>query len=78
MKAVYTVVLLTLLMTAAAFSQSYVWQHMGIFPPSKGVVGDTLFGPGVHGIAVDPDGKVWMQHYYALSERQPSDPQLYG
>jgi len=66
MKAVYTVVLLSLLMTAAAFSQSYVWQHMGIFPPSKGVVGDTVFGPGVHGIAVDPDGKVWIQHYYAL------------
>jgi hypothetical protein len=67
MKAVYTVVVLTLLMTAAAFSQSYIWQHMGVFPPSKGVAGDTLFGNGMHGIATDPDGKVWLQHYYAIS-----------
>jgi len=44
-----------------------MWQHMGIFPPSKGVAGDTLFGNGLHGLAVDPDGKVWVQHYYAIA-----------
>jgi hypothetical protein len=27
-----------------------------------------LNGPGAHGIAVDPAGKVWIQHYYALSK----------
>ncbi len=64
MKAVYTVLLMTLVLASAAFSQSYTWQHMGKFPPSA----DTLHGPGVHGIAVDPDGKVWIQHYYALSK----------
>jgi len=53
-------------MTAAAFSQSYVWQHMGVFPPSKGVVGDTLLGNGMHGLAVSPDGRIWAQHYYAV------------
>jgi hypothetical protein len=64
MKAVYTVLLMTLVLAAAAFSQSYTWQHMGKFPPSA----DTLHGPGVHGIAVDPDGKVWIQHYYRLAK----------
>ena len=67
MKAVYTVLLLMLVVAASAFSQSYTWQHMGIFPPSHGVVGDTLFGNGMHGLAVDGDGKIWAQHYYAIS-----------
>ena len=67
MKAVYTVALMMLVLAASAFSQSHTWQHMGVFPPSNGVVGDTLFGNGMHGLAVDGDGKVWAQHYYAIS-----------
>jgi hypothetical protein len=67
MKSVYTVVLLMLVVAASAFSQSYYWQHMGIFPPSHGVAGDTLFGNGMHGLATDPDGKIWAMHYYAIS-----------
>jgi hypothetical protein len=63
MKAVYTVVILTLVLAAAAFSQSYTWQHMGVFPPSKGAAGDTLFGADCHGIATSPDGKIWVQLY---------------
>ena len=67
MKAVYTVALMMLVLAASAFSQSHTWQHMGVFPPSNGVVGDTLFGNGMHGLAVDGDGKIWAQHYYAIS-----------
>jgi hypothetical protein len=66
MKAVYTVALM-ILVAASAFSQGYTWQSMGVFPPSHGVAGDTLFGNGMHGLAVDADGKIWAQHYYAIS-----------
>jgi hypothetical protein len=69
MKAVYTLVLMMLVLAASAFSQSYTWQHMGIFPPSHGVAGDTLFGNGMHGLAVDGAGKIWAQHYYAVATR---------
>ena len=68
MKAVYTLVLMMLVLAASAFSQSYTWQHMGIFPPSHGVAGDTLFGNGMHGLAVDGAGRIWAQHYYALAK----------
>jgi len=72
MKAVYTVIALTLVLASVAFSQTYTWQHMGLFPPSQGVAGDTIFPSAVHGIAVDPDGKVWVQNYYVL----PADSML--
>ncbi|MGA9119600.1 MAG: T9SS type A sorting domain-containing protein [Bacteroidota bacterium] len=41
------------------------WQYIGVFPPAGLAPGDTVQTGNIHGIAVDPDGKVWIQNYYA-------------
>jgi len=58
MKKIITVFFVIMLFAAGtAFSQ---WQFESVFPP------DTLAGgSGAHGIAVDPDGKIWVQLYGA-------------
>ena len=58
------VLLLTMLFAVTAMAQ---WQDMGIFPKAGLVKGDTLFS-SVHGLAVDPDGKIWICSYYAYAE----------
>ncbi len=59
MKQLLLLALATLVMAVPASAQS--WQFANVFPP------DTLEtdGNGMHGIAVDPDGKVWMQPFGA-------------
>ncbi|NWF87862.1 MAG: hypothetical protein HXY50_00205, partial [Ignavibacteriaceae bacterium] len=48
-----TAIFITLL-CSVAFSQ---WTYEGAWP-------DTNYKGGTHGIAVDPDGKVWTSSYY--------------
>ncbi len=55
MKAIVTVTLLAIVLVSGTASAQ--WQHMGVFPP------DSIHDSYVHGIAVDPDGKVWIQNY---------------
>ena len=58
MKKIFSIIcVLSLIMSAQLFAQG--WSYMGAFP-------DTSFrggGLGAHGIAADPDGKVWIQLY---------------
>ncbi len=58
MKKIFSIIcVLSLIMGTQIFAQG--WSYMGAFP-------DTSFrggGLGAHGIAVDPDGKVWIQLY---------------
>ncbi len=63
MKKIITVFLVIMLFAAGtAFAQ---WQFDSVFPP------DTLAGgSGAHGIAVDPDGKIWVQLYGATDSVQ--------
>jgi len=55
MKAIVTATLLAIVL--AFGSASAQWQHMGVFPA------DTTHDSYVHGIAVTPDGNVWIQPY---------------
>ena len=48
-------VLVFILLTATAVSAQ--WENQGAFP-------DTSWSGSTHGIAVDPDGKVWVSMYY--------------
>jgi hypothetical protein len=57
------VVLLLLASTALVQAQSYTWNFQGLFPPAGVTAGDTAFVGDIHGLAVDPDGKVWVQRY---------------
>ena len=50
--------ILSLLFAVGVTSQAQ-WQLASVFPA------DSSQGFGTHGIAVDPDGKVWIQCYYA-------------
>ncbi len=52
-------VLLVLLFTAG-FSKAQ-WEYKGVFPPANP---DTVMG-STHGLAVDPDGKVWVGNFFA-------------
>jgi hypothetical protein len=63
-KTVTAVILLTLLAAVTGFGQ---WQDLGVFPKAGLAKGDTLFS-SVHGLAVDPDGKIWIASYYAYPE----------
>ncbi len=58
MKKLLTTVSFLVLFSTAAFSQGWIYE--GVFPDSnlKG-------GSGGHGVAVDPDGKVWVQLFGA-------------
>jgi len=50
------------LFIAMAFNyQAQTWKMDSVFPA------DSTMNNGIHGIAVDPDGKVWIQAYYAYS-----------
>ncbi len=54
--------LLVFILAGNAFSQ---WTAKGSFPDTTN---DALWQSGnVHGLAVDPDGKIWAQNYYALT-----------
>lgn len=59
MRQLLLLTLATLVLAVPASAQD--WQFANVFPP------DTLEtdGNGMHGIAVDPDGKVWMQPFGA-------------
>lgn len=59
--------LFTLLCTFAAVSQTFQWNHVGVFPPSSQVAGDTIWPTDVHGLAVDPDGKIWVMRLGAFA-----------
>lgn len=63
-KTVTAVILLSILAAVTAFGQ---WQDLGIFPKAGLVKGDTIHY-SIHGLAVDPDGKIWVQSYYAYPE----------
>jgi len=63
-KTATAVILLSMLAAVSAFGQ---WQDLGVFPKAGLVAGDTIHY-GIHGLAVDPDGKIWVQSYYAYPE----------
>lgn len=72
MKRVIPVIALLLVVATVAFTQTYRpgWAHAGVFPPpgkAEKDVGnkDTLHSSTIHGLAVSPDGRVWIQNYYA-------------
>ncbi|MEP0548697.1 MAG: T9SS type A sorting domain-containing protein [Rhodothermales bacterium] len=56
-----SLLLAVLVLAAAVPASAQDWQFANVFPP------DTLEtdGNGMHGIAVDPEGKVWMQTFGA-------------
>ena len=57
MKKVFTAVLmLTLCFAAAGFGQAKKWQFLKVFPDTTRTFSTT----GVHGLSVDPEGKVWI------------------
>jgi len=53
-KKLFTVLALVSVLASTSFGQ---WQNVGAFP-------DTSYKGGTHGIAVDPDGKVWVSSYF--------------
>ncbi len=56
MKRLFTAVLiLTVCFAVAGFGQAKKWQFVKVFPDTA-----ISFGTGLHGIAVDPDGKIWV------------------
>ena len=55
------VTLFMLLCTFAAVSQTFQWNYLGLFPPAGLAKGDTIWPADIHGLAVDPDGKIWVQ-----------------
>jgi hypothetical protein len=57
MRVVLSILTLTVLFAATAFGQ---WDFVKVFPDSS-----LMGGSGAHGIAVDPEGKVWVQLYGA-------------
>lgn len=60
---------LLFLALAASPASAQTWEFAGIFPP------DTLEtdGNGMHGVAVDPDGKVWLQTFGATDSVQVAE-----
>ncbi|MDP3682931.1 MAG: hypothetical protein Q8S01_03275, partial [Ignavibacteria bacterium] len=50
---------LSFIIAIAFNSQAQSWKMDSVFPV------DSSQGAGTHGIAVDPDGKIWIQCYYA-------------
>jgi hypothetical protein len=59
MSRVFTILAILLLLCGVSFSQSQ-WQFVKNFPND-----DFKVNTGCHGIAVDPDGKIWIQAYGA-------------
>ncbi|MCE1189781.1 MAG: T9SS type A sorting domain-containing protein [Ignavibacteria bacterium] len=60
MKKIFSV-LVVLLLAVSMNGQTKKWTAAGVFPDTTNA---KLFN-SIHGIAVDPDGKVWIQDYYA-------------
>jgi hypothetical protein len=62
-KILTTVLLLTVVVSLSALAQPTAWEFVKAFP-------DTGFkiSSGIHGLAVDPDGKVWIQPYSATEK----------
>jgi hypothetical protein len=63
-KTVTAVLLLSILAAVTAFGQ---WQDLGVFPKAGLAAGDTIHY-SIHGLATDPDGKLWVLSYYAYPE----------
>jgi len=56
MKRLFTaMLLLTLCVAVTAFAQPKKWQFVKVFPDTN-----ISFTAGLHGVAVDPDGKIWV------------------
>ena len=53
-KKLFTLLALVAVLASTSFGQ---WQNLGAWP-------DTSFKGGTHGIAVDPDGKIWVSSYF--------------
>lgn len=53
-KKLFTILALVTVLASTSFGQ---WQNLGAWP-------DTSYKGGTHGIAVDPDGKVWVSSYF--------------
>jgi hypothetical protein len=61
-KRFFGVLTLLVLLTVTGYSQ---WQFSGVFPDSSNkAINHTGM---VHGMATDPDGKIWIMNYYAYS-----------
>jgi len=60
MKKIFTASIMLLVLCSFATAQ---WTHRGVWPPAGKVTGDTLFKSNVHGLAVSPDGKIWVQDF---------------
>ncbi|HRR19497.1 MAG TPA: T9SS type A sorting domain-containing protein [Ignavibacteriales bacterium] len=71
MKKLFAVLLLTVILGSAFAQDSTIvgnWKFSGIFPDTAGgkINNEMYFlKRGIHGLAVDPDGKIWIQPYYA-------------
>lgn len=72
MKRIIPIIAILLMITTIAIGQTYRpgWVHAGVFPPAGKAERDinnrdTLHNSTIHGLAVAPDGKVWIQNYYA-------------
>lgn len=62
MKKVLNCLFLAVLLSSAVFAQAKGWKAESVFPA------DSSMNNGVHGIATDPDGKVWVIQYYAIAK----------
>jgi hypothetical protein len=75
-----TPIVIILLLALTTFAAAQVtrpgWVNTGMFPPlgkaekdvaSGGRLKDTLHTNSIHGLAVSPDGRVWIQNYYAYA-----------
>ena len=62
-----TIFVFALMLSTTAFSQG--WTYQGYFPDSTNAKGNT----GAHGVAVSPDGTVWMQFYGATDSVLQAD-----
>ncbi len=58
---IHTILALLLFVAVAVNAQN--WTNKGVFPPIPPAA-DTVKG-ATHGVAVDPDGKVWVTNFYA-------------
>ncbi|MGE5432645.1 MAG: T9SS type A sorting domain-containing protein [Syntrophomonadaceae bacterium] len=62
MKKVLNCLFLAVLLSSAVFAQAKGWKAESVFPA------DSSMNGGVHGLATDPDGKVWVVQYYAIAK----------
>jgi hypothetical protein len=67
MRRVTFLLFILLLVSGSALAQH--WQFVGLLPAGGVTPGDTTESSNIHGLAVDPAGKIWTMNYYA----QPGD-----